>query len=61
MIKLSMILEFRYQYDMNYSLVQTHPGSFGTSSVPGGKEVIIDCVDPKAGVVAGLSIMIICR
>ena len=46
---------------MKYSLVQTHPGSFGTSSVPGGKEAIIDCVDPKAGVVAGLSIMIICR
>ena len=40
---------------------KTHPGSFGTSSVPGGNEVTIDCVDPMAGVVAGLSMMIICK
>ena len=44
-----------------YINVKTHPGSFGTSSVPGGNEVTIDCVDPMAGVVAGLSIMIICK
>ena len=47
-------------YDI-YINVQTHPGSFGTSSVPGGNDVTIDCVDPMAGVVAGLSIMIICK
>ena len=39
----------------------TYPGSFGTSSVPGGNEVIIDAVDPMAGLVAGDSMMIICK
>ena len=52
---------FQRLNDIIYINVQTHPGSFGTSSVPGGNDVTIDCVDPMAGVVAGLSIMIICK
>ena len=35
-----------YQYISEINI--THPGSFGTSSVPGGNEVTIDCGDPMA-------------
>ena len=55
------MIYFKIRDGIRYLKVTTHPGSFGTSSVPGGNEVTIDCVDPMAGVVAGLSIMIICK
>ena len=40
-------------------IYDTNPGSFGTSSVPGGNEVTIDCGDPSASAGAGVSMMII--
>ena len=51
------------------NMVWTHPGSLGTSSVPGGKVAICDCddcaaADAMAAAVAaavGVSMMIICR
>ena len=45
-----------YIFDIIYD---TNPGSFGTSSVPGGNEVTIDCGDPSASAGAGVSMMII--
>ena len=54
---MSCPLIFSHIYRSDYT--KTYPGSFGTSDVP-SNEVTIDCVDPMAGVVAGVSMMIIC-